>query len=133
MGNACDGMEWLALGRGGTQAAVEAPATVNSPETGYDLEAALRTVCVAGVVDEAIASLGSGAKLTFGSLSVLSRHELPIIESITGGARILTFGTVSVEWGDPPITAVVSLGRFLRSPGRIRVLAGTGGRRPLRA
>ena len=64
--------------------------------------------------------------------AVLSVNRLAILEWLTGGARIASEGLLSLEWQDPPAPLLVSQGRLLRSPGRIRILAGPGSRHPFR-
>jgi hypothetical protein len=65
-------------------------------------------------------------------LSVVRRDTPPCLESLAVGARVLSDAPLSLEWGDPPTLLVVSRDRLLRSPGRIRILAGPASRHPLR-
>jgi hypothetical protein len=53
-------------------------------------------------------------------------------ESLTNGARISTDGPLGLEWVSPSSLLIVAPERLLRSPGRIRVLAGPGSIHPLR-
>ena len=64
--------------------------------------------------------------------AVLSVDRLAILEWLTGGARIVSEGLLTLEWQDPPALLLVSQGRLMRSPGRIRILAGPGRRHPFR-
>ena len=50
-----------------------------------------------------------------------------VLESMTSGARITTDEPLYLEWTDPPAPVpVVAYNRLLRSPGRVRILAGPG-------
>jgi hypothetical protein len=64
--------------------------------------------------------------------AMLSVDRLTILEWLTAGARIASEGLLTLEWQDPPALLLVSQGRLLRSPGRIRILAGPGSRHPFR-
>jgi hypothetical protein len=64
--------------------------------------------------------------------AVLRADRLAILEWLTGGARIASEGLLTLEWQDPPALLLVSHGRLLRSPERIRILAGPGSRHPFR-
>jgi hypothetical protein len=56
-----------------------------------------------------------------------------VLEALTTGARISTDEPLCLEWADPPPSVpVVASNRLLRSPGRIRILAGPGSVHPLR-
>jgi hypothetical protein len=63
-----------------------------------------------------------GAAMSFDSLSG--------IESLTGGARLMAVGLLALEWADPP--GLLPVSRVLRSPGRIRILAGPDSTHPLK-
>jgi hypothetical protein len=65
-------------------------------------------------------------------LTALSREAVPVLEALTGGTRIAVAGAWALEWADPPGLVLVSPERVLRSPGRIRILAGPGSMHPLR-
>jgi hypothetical protein len=65
-------------------------------------------------------------------LTALSRGAVPVLEALTGGTRITVSGVWALEWADPPGLVLVSPERVLRSPGRIRILAGPGSMHPLR-
>jgi hypothetical protein len=64
--------------------------------------------------------------------AVSTVDRLAILEWLTGGARIASEGLLTLEWQDSPALLLVSQGRLLRSPGRIRILAGPGSRHPFR-
>jgi hypothetical protein len=64
--------------------------------------------------------------------AVSRADRLAILEWLTGGARIASEGLLTLEWQDPPALLLVSHGRLLRSPERIRILAGPGSRHPFR-
>jgi len=56
-----------------------------------------------------------------------------VLEALTSSARISTDEPLCLEWADPPGSVpVVGSNRLLRSPGRVRILAGPGGVHPLR-
>jgi hypothetical protein len=63
-------------------------------------------------------------------LTVSSREPRSVLESPGGGASVV--GLLALEWADPPGLLLVSLERLLRSPGRIRILAGPDSIHPLR-
>ncbi|MGB9645068.1 MAG: hypothetical protein WCB44_08060 [Stellaceae bacterium] len=64
--------------------------------------------------------------------ATLSVDGLAILEWLTGGALIVSEGLLTLEWQGRPALLMVSPGRLLRSPGRIRILAGPGSIRPFR-
>jgi hypothetical protein len=56
-----------------------------------------------------------------------------VLESLSTGGRISTDEPLCLEWAEPPASVpVVASNRLLRSPGRVRILAGPGSVRPLR-
>jgi hypothetical protein len=65
-------------------------------------------------------------------LSILRRNAPSVFESLTSGTRVSVGGLATLEWADPPAPMLVSPERLLRSPGRIRILAGAGSSHPLR-
>jgi hypothetical protein len=65
-------------------------------------------------------------------LAVQSSEVVTLSEWLTGGARVTITGALPVEFADPPALVLVSPERVLRSPGRIRILAGVGSLHPLR-
>jgi hypothetical protein len=81
---------------------------------------------------ELLSTLADDAGLPNALHAVLSVDRLAILEWLTGGARIASEGLLTLEWQDPPALLLVSQGRLLRSPGRIRILAGPGSRHPFR-
>jgi hypothetical protein len=81
---------------------------------------------------ELLSNLAGDAGVRNEFQAVLSVDRLAILEWLTGGARIASEGLLTLEWQDPPALLVVSQGRLLRSPGRIRILAGPGSRHPFR-
>jgi hypothetical protein len=64
--------------------------------------------------------------------TAVHRHR-PGLESLANGTKISVAGRLVLEWTDPPGLPLVSPDRLLRSPGRIRILAGSGSLRPLKA
>jgi hypothetical protein len=72
----------------------------------------------------------AGARNEFAA--ALSVDKAAILESLAGAARIAAEVPLNVEWQDPPGLLLVSPERLLRSPGRIRILAGDGSIHPLR-
>jgi hypothetical protein len=66
-------------------------------------------------------------------LASLCREGFLAQESLSSGVRLSIEGPGILEWADPPALPLVSPGRLLRSPGRIRILAGPGSIHPLRA
>jgi hypothetical protein len=65
-------------------------------------------------------------------LTALSREAPPAVESLSAGARVTTATLLALEWADPPALLIVSQERMLRSPGKIRILAGPASVHPLR-
>jgi hypothetical protein len=59
-------------------------------------------------------------------LTIPGSEALLASESSSNGARFSVDGPLCLEWADPPSVMIVAPGRLLRSPGRIRVLAGSG-------
>jgi hypothetical protein len=74
----------------------------------------------------------SNLQLRLELLVVPSSEALLPAESSTNGARISADGLLDLEWVSPPSVLIVGPQGLLRSPGRIRVLAGPGGIHPLR-
>jgi hypothetical protein len=117
LGGAKGSGEWLAVRTVGAGAKVEDFSNVRAEFVGR-LGLAGRLVGRACVPLEIIAAL--------------SHEALPVLESLTGGARVTVAGISALEWADPPTLVVVSPERVIRSPGRIRILAGPGSTHPLR-
>jgi len=65
-------------------------------------------------------------------LTIPGSEALLPAESLTNGARISVDGPLCLEWVDPPSLLTVAAERLLRSPGRIRLLAGPDSIHPLR-
>jgi hypothetical protein len=74
----------------------------------------------------------SNLQLRLELLIVPSSEALLPAESLTNGARISADGLLGFEWVGPRSLLIVAPQRLLRSPGRIRVLAGPGSIHPLR-
>jgi hypothetical protein len=65
-------------------------------------------------------------------ISVATRDTPHFLESLSLGSRVSYDESLCLEWDDPPVLLVVSRDRLLRSPGRIRILAGPASTHPLR-
>jgi len=74
----------------------------------------------------------SNLQLRLELLIVPSSEALLPAESLTNGARISADALLGLEWVGPRSLLIVAPQRLLRSPGRIRVLAGPGSVHPLR-
>ena len=55
-----------------------------------------------------------------------------VLEWLTNGARISADGPLCFEWVGPPSLLIVAPERLLRSPGRVRIVAGPDSIHPLR-
>ncbi len=76
--------------------------------------------------------ISSNVQFRLELLTIPSSEALLPAESLTNGARISADGPLCLEWVDPPSLLMVAPERLLRSPGRIRLLAGPGSIHPLR-
>jgi len=76
--------------------------------------------------------LAGDRQLDFELLADPSSSELIVLESLTSGVDVLANEPFYLEWADPPALLIVAPERTLRSPGRVRILAGPGSIHPLR-
>jgi hypothetical protein len=129
--NTNDGVEALALRRADLEEAVE-HLTAVVVETGPLSESAGRVIRGAGFGVEGVHGLAGHAGLPFDTLTVLGYNALPVLEALASGVRVSAAGLLFLEWADPPGLLLVSPERLLRSPGRIRILAGPCSKHPLR-
>jgi hypothetical protein len=123
--------EWLALRGVGWGGAIERVATV-AVDSGSLPEWVGRGVAGTGFRVEGLRVLIGDEGVPLKLLAVLSCDALTIFESLTSGSRISVVELLTLEWADPPALLLVSPERLLRSPGRIRILAGPGSTHPLR-
>jgi hypothetical protein len=73
---------------------------------------------------EGLCNAASEATLPLASLIVLCRDTPVALDAFTSGMGVRRSELLFQEWLDPPNPMVISIDRLLRSPGRIRVLAG---------
>lgn len=74
----------------------------------------------------------SNVQIRLELLAIPGSEALLPAEALTDGAHISADGPLCLEWVGPPSLLIVAPERLLRSPGRIRVLAGPGSIHPLR-
>jgi len=122
--------------------------TTGANDDAAGLEFALRTKNVNGTPVEDVASqhanaIASGEVIsgTLGAIHattesvakrVASAGSAPLLQSLTEVARVTTDALLVLECVELPVLLIVSSGRALRSPGKIRILAGRGSVHPLR-
>jgi hypothetical protein len=123
--------EWRAVRRADWGGAVEHMAAVQC-RSGSPCGWAVRMAADAQFYFEWIHALTSDAAISIQLIAGLNRDVVSVLESSTNGSRTSIAGLLTMEWADPPALVLVSLERLLRSPGRIRILAGPGSAHPLR-
>jgi hypothetical protein len=85
-----------------------------------------------GLDTEAQSLVGSDKQLLIELLLSPRSAARLVSESLASGAQILTDGPFCLEWADPPSAVIVAFERLLRSPGKVRILAGLSSVHPLR-
>jgi hypothetical protein len=81
---------------------------------------------------EGLCDVASEATLPLASPIVLCRDTLIALDAFTGGMGVRRSELLFQEWLDPPNLMEISTDRLLRSPGRIRILAGGTSSNPTR-
>jgi len=76
--------------------------------------------------------LAGDVQLHFELLATPGSEALLDLESLMSGAHIAADAPLYLEWANPPSLLVVASERLLRSPGRVRILAGSDSVHPLR-
>jgi hypothetical protein len=76
--------------------------------------------------------ISSNVQFRLELLTIPGSEALLPAESLTNSTRISADGPLCLEWADPPSLLMVAPERLLRSPGRIRLLAGPNSIHPLR-
>ncbi len=84
-----------------------------------------------GFVEFACVTL-SNVQIRLELLGIPGSDVLLPAEWLTNGARISADGPLCFEWVGPPSLLIVAPERLLRSPGRIRIVAGPDSIHPLR-
>jgi hypothetical protein len=104
----------------------------NGAEWGSRLATAAGTAGSARLWLECSNAFAADARSSHEILASVSFEGLLVLEALTSAVRISIALPACLEWADPPPLPLISPERLLRSPGRIRILAGLGSIHPLR-
>ena len=81
---------------------------------------------------ESRALLAGDVQFRLELLAIPWSEALLVLEMLTNRTRISACGSFYLEWADPPAALVLASERLLRSPGRVRILAGPRSVHPVR-
>jgi hypothetical protein len=73
---------------------------------------------------EELFSVASNTTLSLAALAACRRDTLVALDPLSTGISLFASEILLLEWLDPPNLMEISIGRLLRSSGRIRILAG---------
>jgi len=77
--------------------------------------------------------IATGQRFGIEVLAIRPAEAMLVLETLVSGAKIATDAALYIEWADPPAPVpVVGSDRLLRSPGKVRVLAGPASLQRLR-